>query len=301
MRNLILIPIIILLTVTAVGQDVLEKYKSQTPRTDPGEYASMYDNLPEDLRSLCSLVKNNLIHPQEAMSTNLSEENMINDGAIPDVKGILESIAKKGDKDLKVQRTPEEKLVLACYHHSILLASILRHQGIPVRLRAGYSLFFEKQAGVRFGHIICEVWDKRDQRWILVDPDREIVDMGSDDFEFASSGFMKIRKGNVDPRRYISSVSTGFKGSVYLLLLDAAFVTQDEKLYYNLPGLLLKDFSKPKHLDRKTLENLEDLASAFTNLDSRVRDINRLFHSNREFKPSGLDYDSYYEMISKNR
>jgi len=261
----------------------------------------MYDNLPEDYNSLCRIIKNNLIHPQEAAEISLPKENMIDDGAIPDVKGILKEIAGRGKGSLKLEKTNKDKLVLACYHHSILLASILRHQGVPVRLRAGYSLFFEKQAGVRFGHIICEVWDKEEKRWILIDPDREIVDMGPEDFEFPYQSFESLRKGKVDSRRYLSSVSTGFKGSIYLLLLDAAFVTRDEKLYYNLPELLLQDFKKPKDLDRDILEDVIDLAGAFENLDTNLPVINRLYHSQEKFKTSGLDYEGYFEMVSRNR
>lgn len=307
MRQLTLIPMLILLAGFAFGQSpsidkvTLEKYKTQTERTDPGIYSTMFDDLPGSIKSLCSLIKQQLLHPQEAMALDFSMDEISNDGKIPNVEEMLKLISAKDNPDLNSKRPPKDRLVLACYHHSILLASILRHQGIPVRLRAGYSRFFEKQAGVRFGHIICEVWDLEKKRWILVDPDREIIDMKSSDFEFASAAFLKIKNKKTDEKRYIASVGQGFKGSVYLTLLDASFVLSDEKLYYDLPEILLQDIKKPRDIDPDVLSDLEEIAENFKNIDAHLKDLNRVFYSNKSFKPSGLDYESYYEMITQNR
>ncbi len=301
MRKIFLIPILTLLAGGAIDQDDLKNYKSHTERTDPGEYSIMLDDLPTDLTSLCSIVKQQLLHPQEAMAMGFSMDEISNDGKIPDVKSMLELISTKNNPDLKTDRDPKDKLILACYHHSILLASILRHQGVSVRLRAGYSRFFEKQAKVRFGHIICEVWDNKEKRWILVDPDREIVDMKAKDFEFASDAFSKMLKKRGNEKIYIASVGQGFKGSVYLMLLDASFVLKNEKLYYNLPELLHQEIKRPKDIDRETLRDLEEIADHFKNIDTYLKDLNRVFYTNNSFKPSGLNYDEYSELVSRGR
>lgn len=301
MRKLFLIPIIFLLAGSAIDQDDLKNYKSHTERTDPGEYSKMLDNLPSDLETLCSIIKQQLLHPQETTAMDFSMEEVSNDGKIPDVKSMLEIISKKNNPDLKTDREPYDRLILACYHHSILLASILRHQGVPVRLRAGYSRFFEKQAGVRFGHIICEVWDSNDKRWILVDPDREIINMKPKDFEFASGAFSKMQKKWGNEKKYTASVGQGFKGSVYLMLLDASFVLQNEKLYYNLPEILLQDIKRPKDIDKDTLKDLEEIADHFKNIDAHLKDLNKVFYTNNSFKPSGLDYEGYEKLVSKTR
>ena len=168
-------------------------------------------------------------------------------------------------------------------------------------MRAGYSRFFEKQARELSGHIICEVWDIKDKRWILVDPDRELVDLKPRDFEYASDAFTKLKKKRFKVKKYTASVGKGFKGSVYLMLLDASFVLNNEKLYYNLPEILHQNINNPRDIDPETLSDLEEIADHFKNLDSHLKDLNRVFYTNNSFKPSGLDYDGFSELISKNQ
>ena len=77
MRKLFLIPILTLLAGGAIDQDDLKNYRSQTERTDPGEYSYMFDGLPTDLASLCSIIKQQLLQPQEATVMGLSIEEIL--------------------------------------------------------------------------------------------------------------------------------------------------------------------------------------------------------------------------------
>lgn len=275
----------------------LQKYTTQSSRTDPGEFVALYDGLPRSLDSLCRLVKCQLIHPMEARQMNLPPDKPSQDGEILDVADMLAELMALDSTGLTCQRKISGRLVVACYHHAMLLASILRYQGIPVRLRAGFSRYYEKQAKVRFGHIICEAWDERSGRWTGVDPDREIVGMASRDFDFACQAWHHVTRNNMDPGIYTSSVSDGIKGIVNLMTLDAAFLVKDEKLYWDLPEIVLREMKDLKDLSADEMKVLNDLADCCIAPDSRMEDISDIYTITEDFRPSGTDYESYMEIV----
>ena len=188
-------------------------------------------------------------------------------------------------------------MVVACYHHAMLLTSILRHQGTPARMRAGFSRYYEKDYGIRFGHIICQVWDEKGGEWIMVDPDRDLVDMEPDDFDFPYQAWENVRNKEKDESIYTSSVSEGVKGIINLLVLDAALVLKDEKLYWDLPGIVLQDIPSVRELDPEMISLLDELASCFEPPDSRMEELSDLYYGTGLFKASGMDYDTYFELI----
>ena len=71
---------------------------------------------------------------------------------------------------------------------------MLQYNEIPIRLRAGYSKYYEKQYGIRFGHIICEVCNEKLDKWILVDPDRKIVDLPENEFDFGCEAWINVNE-----------------------------------------------------------------------------------------------------------
>ena len=44
-------------------KQALDFYREYGPNTDPGEYAPLYQGLPESFEDLCALIKAQLIHP----------------------------------------------------------------------------------------------------------------------------------------------------------------------------------------------------------------------------------------------
>ena len=143
------------------AEEVLNRYKDQTKFTDPGEFAHMFDSLPESYEQICGIIKKQLIHPMEAaeMPEIFPKDNLPEDGEYPIVAEMLRELDKRNHSGLTIDRLPEDRLLVACYHHGLLSASILRHQGKSVRLRAGFARYFEEQVGVRFSHVVCKVWN----------------------------------------------------------------------------------------------------------------------------------------------
>jgi hypothetical protein len=57
-------------------------------------------------------------------------------------------------------RKPKDRLVLGCREMQFLLASILKHRGIPARVRYGHAPYLIP--GFHTSHTICEVWNEKE-------------------------------------------------------------------------------------------------------------------------------------------
>ena len=73
----------------------------------------------------------------------------------------------------------------------------MRYHGIPVRIRSGFAKYIGRDKKLRMSHAICEVWSAKKENWILVDPDRQIVDLPRSQFEFASRAWHLLRVGDL--------------------------------------------------------------------------------------------------------
>ena len=45
-----------------MNSTILDYYRQHSPITDPGEYATLYDNLPDGLHELIALIQGQMIH-----------------------------------------------------------------------------------------------------------------------------------------------------------------------------------------------------------------------------------------------
>jgi hypothetical protein len=276
----------------------LRLYLLQTDRTDPGEYAFLYENLPRSFDSLNRLIKRQLVHPLEAAERGADPLELSQDGNTTDVESILMKLYERDSTGLYFDREYNDRLVVACYHHAILLASMLRYQGIPTRIRAGYSRFFEDKFGVRFSHVVCEAWLEKEQRWIMLDPDRELVDMDEKDWDLAGKAWFNLKEGKYDPEKYTASISLGLKGTIYLMALDAEFVSGNEKIYWNLPEIVLSDIKDFDDLNSSESEHLEVLATYLLDPDRKADSI-RLHIDQAWLKATGNSYEEYIEIVLK--
>jgi hypothetical protein len=75
----------------------------------------------------------------------------------------------------------------------MLLASILKSQAVPGRVRAGSAGYLAPETGKHFDHWVTEVWDEQTGRWMCVDADVKRVDV--DDFEIAGDVWLAARRG----------------------------------------------------------------------------------------------------------
>ncbi len=278
---------------------ILDNYSKQTSFTDPGEFAYLYNDLPASTQEICDLIKKQLIHPMEAskVKDKLPEGRAPEDGDFPTVSDMLRGLAERDSSGLTMQRKLEDRLVVACYHHALLLASILRHNNIPVRLRGGFARYYEEEAKVRFGHVICEVWDKENQQWILVDPDRNYIDVSEKQFEFPSEAWNNFYRTKFRNTRYISSVGEGFQALIHALLLDNDFVLYNERNYWHTPAFLFTKNFNLDNLEKEQIQLIDQIATLMINPDINIKKLQRLHDENPFIHEHARSIMNYYEKI----
>ncbi|WED29423.1 transglutaminase-like domain-containing protein [Vibrio sp. DW001] len=219
--------------------EFLESYRSYGYYTDPQLHSRAFDGLPTNVEKLCALTKAQFIHPITDLPKYRSKlpvsrrEN--EDKKYASIAMILEELYKRDPQGLTEDRSPENRLIMSCRSHALLLASILKSQGVPVRLRYGFATYL--YSGRFIYHVVCEVWSNEEQRWILVDPDRELYDLSGEDFILAGSAWQMYLNGDIDPDHFGVPKWWGAHVILDVLSHDMAAVLGVEHLYWVHPSL----------------------------------------------------------------
>jgi hypothetical protein len=235
----------------------------------------------------------------EALQMGYSMEQVIEEGAIASTEEILHELMERDSSGLSYERVPDDRLLIACHHHAMLLTSILRSRDIPVRMRFGFARYFEKKAGVRFGHVICEVWDDQEQRWVLVDPDREYVDFSPDRFDYAHEAWRNLNKRIIKPEVYVSSIGDGWKGAVNLVALDAAHVLLQERMHWDYPEIALQEINSKDDLEKNEWAMLNVTSQLLNDPDKYHSKLESVYSQYEPFHSSGMTYEDFGRMMEE--
>ncbi len=190
--------------------DNLTYYAQPGPMTDPGPYVHLFDDLPTDLPTLVKTLQGVMVHIFWADSYGLKltdeREAEVN---LRYVDKQLARMLELDDRPLTEARPPERKLVGNCRDFSVMLAAILRHQGVPARARCGFGTCFIP--GHYADHWVCECWNAVQNRWILVDAqldalmqdalklDFDPLDTPRDRFIVGGKAWQMCRSGAANP------------------------------------------------------------------------------------------------------
>jgi len=175
-------------------------------------------------------------------------------------------------------RKPQHRLVLSCRFSSILLASILKHRDIPTRCRYGFARYIGPDKEMRVCHVICEVWDKEKKHWMLVDPVLGIVDFPTDQFEYATAAWQRLRQGKVNPEKYGVAGTTGNYHILDMLCHDMASVLNEELLYKERPSICLDEGLDVTKIEHDKMEALNDLADLLKDPDQNLNALRTLMN-----------------------
>jgi hypothetical protein len=193
-----------------VRTDSLTYYAHPGRMTDPGPYAALLDALPGDVPSLVKMLQGVMVHIFWAGSygLELTEERKA-EVNLRRVDKQLARLTELDDRPLTEARPYERKLVGNCRDFSVMLAAILRHQGVPARARCGFGTYFIP--GHYEDHWVCETWDAAQRRWRLVDaqldehmlevlkPDFDPLDTPRDRFIVGGTAWQLCRSGAAHP------------------------------------------------------------------------------------------------------
>jgi formylglycine-generating enzyme len=254
-----------------IDSSILDFYRKYSSFTDPGEYAYLYKNLPDSLPELCSLIKSQFIHPYDDLPKyreRIPKERWDESLKYPTVKTILKGLLTYDSRGLVIDRKPEDRLVLGCREYSILLASILKYRGIPARVRIGHATYLIP--GFHTSHTICEVWNKNDKRWMLVDPSTGMIDFSKEKFDFSNDLWLKMQKGEIDPNLYgLPGSYTGLVSIVGKVCPDLASILGNEYPIYQYAPILDYAFKNDNKLSAEQIETLNKISKLMNTLDAK--------------------------------
>jgi formylglycine-generating enzyme len=251
---------------------VLDFYRQYSSFTDPGEYAYLYNNLPDSLPELCSLIKSQFIHPfaLSQYRDQIPKERWNESVKYTTVKSILKGLLSYDSRGFVNDRKPEDRLVLHCWHCSILLASILKYRGIPARVCYGHAAYLVP--GFHTGHVICEVWNKNENRWMLVDPSTDRIDFSREEFAFSNDSWLKMQKKEIDPNLYgMPGNNDNYNGLVSIVstvCLDLASILGNEYTIYQYAQILNYAFQNNNQLPKEQIEILNRISKLMKSVNS---------------------------------
>lgn len=185
-------------------------YATPGPMTDPGPHAAALDELPTGVADLCRVVQGVMIHIfwADQYGVQLSAERQA-EVQLRRVDRQIEQILALDPRSLAEARPPQRRLAGNCRDFSVLLTTILRHQGVPARARCGFGRYF--MPGHYEDHWVAEVWDGLEQRWRLVDAQLDALqqaklnlafdplDVPRDQFIVGGKAWRLCRQGEADP------------------------------------------------------------------------------------------------------
>ncbi len=263
----------------SVDTSLLDFYRQYSSFTDPGEYEYLYENLPDSLPELCSLIKSQFIHPYAELPKyreQIPKERWNESFMYPTVKSVLEGLQSHDSSGIVNDRKPEDRLVLGCQHNAILLASILKYRGIPARVRSGHATYIIP--GFHVSHTICEVWNRNDKRWMPVDPSMDKIDLSREQFDFSNDLWIKMQNGEIDPNLYgIPRRYTGLVSIVGKVCTDLASILGTEYPINQYAPILDYIFENDKQLTSEHIETLNRISELMKSIDadniSKLQDI----------------------------
>jgi len=249
--------------------DLLDFYRQYSEFTDPGEYTYLYENLPDSLEGLCRIIKSQYINPYVlAMGGGQIPKERINDMMkYPTVKLALEGLLSYDSSGLVQDRKPEDRLFLICRDNAILLASILKYRGIPARVRYGFAPYL--MPDFHASHVICEVWNEKDKRWMLVDPSTNMIDFSRDQFDFSNDVWLHLQNKEIDPDKYgVPGRYTGLVTMAMIICGDLASILGTEYATFQFPSILSYAFQNNNQLTAEHTETLNRISDLMKSLDA---------------------------------
>jgi hypothetical protein len=217
--------------------------------TDPGSQARLLEDLPSGIADLCTLVQGTTVHIfwAERYGLSLPPQRQA-EVQLRSLERRLKRMEELDPRPLTEVRPLERKVVGNCRDFSLLLVSILRHQGVPARARCGFGAYF--LPGQYVDHWVCEYWNAARDRWMLVDAQLDAfqcnamkipfdpLDVPRDQFIVGGRAWQMCRKEQADPESFgiFDMHGLGFvRGN---LVRDVASLNKVELLPWDCWGII---------------------------------------------------------------
>lgn len=286
-----------------MNKGVLHHYLQYSQFTYPGLYEEYLRTLPSNIRELGLLIRKQLIHRTTLDAGNTGTNADMKYGDMTKVPwwrqaeddyfntsvAMVAELFRRGPKGFTKDRKAENKLVLTCRHTTLLVASILKAKGIPTRVRSGYAPYFPFEKGLSSDHWINEYWNKKENRWIIIDIDGsfhntgiDMYDMPKDAFDYPAVAWLNVRAGKVDGDHFWNAKpATGLKVVGWALFYDLHCLMNNEISYVHNPKYL---FYKWDALSENELKELDHLAEIMLDPDKNFDKLLHIWDTEKKFR-----------------
>ena len=275
--------------------DALTFYAHPASITEAGPYASLLDGLPADIGELCKVVQGVTVHIfwAERYGLSLSEPRK-SEVQLRTLAWRLARTLELDPRPLTQARPLEKKLVGNCRDFSVLLVSILRHQGVPARARCGFGTYFIP--GHYEDHWVAEYWNAQQRRWVLVDAQLDSfqceamkipfnpLDVPRDQFIVGGKAWQLCRRGEADADHFgiFDMHGLGFVRGNFVR--DAAALNKIELLPWDCWGII----EKPELADPADLVCLDHLAGLTCGNVPEFGAVRSLYQSDARLRVEGM-------------
>ena len=266
----------------------LDFYKKHGLMSNPGEHASRFSALPNEVPALCKIVQGLLIHEGWAGAYGVSMPDDRNlESGIRMVSEKMDRIQQLDNRPLHESRHPEKRLFSICRDFALLLTAMLREKGIPARVRYGFATYFFPTDFIGFGdHVITEYWHAQEQRWVLVDAQLDELqceavqisfnpcDVPRDMFLTADVAWQRCQNKEADPKNF--GFLPDYTGLWYVkghLARDIAALNKIEMLCWDYWGIFERRDIDLAEDDLKLLDHIAKLSLAGNDAVSELRSL----------------------------
>ena len=265
------------------GETFAAYYAAHGLFTDPAAYACPLDCLPADLPEITRAVRGLVIHYRSSELVGCtSPAQRFDEVRTRTVASMLARLLQLDPRPLTVARPPRDRLIGCCRDAATLLCAVLRHRGIPARVRVGFARYLTPDLAI--DHWVAEYWNGA--RWLLVDAEQNGPVMGSagalfdpgdvprDQFLVAGRVWQACRAGSADPHHFGYDAETTGLGIVRTNLLhDLACLNKVELTPWDFWGLGLTPFEQLCEADLALLDDVALLTQGDNDTLLALRDI----------------------------
>jgi hypothetical protein len=232
----------------------VDYYAGPGPLTDPGPAAPALDGLPRDIRALARIVQGLVYHyfADEALFGWKPPADRLVEVDTRHASAMLAHVLALDARPLTEPRPPERRLLGCCRDFTVLLCTLARHVGMPVRARMGFARYFIP--GFHVDHAVAEWWDAGQGRWRLLDAQLserheahfrigfDPTDVPRDQFLVGGRAWQLCRAGQADPDTFGLAPELSFpRGLPYVrghVVQDLAALNKMELLLWDVWGLM---------------------------------------------------------------
>jgi Transglutaminase-like superfamily len=166
---------------------------------------------PADLDTLRGVVQGLLLHRDWAPAYGVVGDDIrFDEQNLRSTAEVLTRALELSTEPITVTRQPVDRVLCICRHFTLLHTALLRSQGVPARVRCGFSHYFDPTKW--YDHWITERWNG--ERWVRDDPqvdelqaktvnlDFDPYDQPPGKFLTGREAWVAARAGAVDPNLF---------------------------------------------------------------------------------------------------